>query len=313
MIGPVAFRSARGVTRARPRALTGDLRIIGLLIVVHLTLTLVATTGWGMPFLRVPLSIALVLFVPGYCLTAAVFPRRADLTGVQRIGLSIALSIASMALLILLLDALPWRLQPWALILGGYALIGGLAMLALLRRWGLPADESTGSIAWPRASRHGPPVSQDRQGYWAMAILLFVVLVAGGMVVMLPPLDRFTTEFYAIGPDGHIGGYAYQAATDGAVEVTLGVVNLESSMTRYRVEVWAGSESGAAHQLMQTTPTIDLAPGASRELPVEWMMPIQGPARRVDVLLFRTSSPDGDAQPYRELTFWIDVPRSASS
>ena len=71
MIGPVAFRSARGVTRARPRALTGDLRIIGLLIVVHLTLTLVATTGWGMPFLRVPLSIALVLFVPGYCLTSS--------------------------------------------------------------------------------------------------------------------------------------------------------------------------------------------------------------------------------------------------
>ena len=133
-----------------------------------------------MPFLRVPLSIALVLFVPGYCLTAAVFPRRADLTRVQRIGLSIALSIASMALLILLLDALPWRLQPWALILGGYALIGGLGNARPASPVGSASSMSpTGSISGPRGIEARPAREPRSPGLLGHGDTPFVVLVGG--------------------------------------------------------------------------------------------------------------------------------------
>src|SRR5262249_44282208 len=46
----------------------------------------------GPPFLRVPLGLLAVLFLPGYSLTAAMFPRRADFDAVERIGLGFALS-----------------------------------------------------------------------------------------------------------------------------------------------------------------------------------------------------------------------------
>jgi len=53
---------------------------------------------------RVLLGLLLVLFLPGYSLIAALFPRRDDLDGIERIALSFGLSIAVVPLLGLALN-----------------------------------------------------------------------------------------------------------------------------------------------------------------------------------------------------------------
>src|SRR5690349_2109645 len=52
---------------------------------------------------RIALGLTYVLFVPGYCLMVALFPRREDLDGVARVGTSIGLSVALVPPLALLL------------------------------------------------------------------------------------------------------------------------------------------------------------------------------------------------------------------
>ena len=49
--------------------------------------------------LRIVLALPVVLFIPGYCLIAALFPKEGDIGLVERIMLSIGLSIAIVPLI----------------------------------------------------------------------------------------------------------------------------------------------------------------------------------------------------------------------
>jgi len=85
-------------------------------------------------FLPVVLGLLLVLFLPGYSLIAALFPRRDDLDGIERIALSFGLSIAVVPLLGLGLNYTPYgiRLVPVLLGLSLFTIL--LALVAYIRR-----------------------------------------------------------------------------------------------------------------------------------------------------------------------------------
>jgi uncharacterized membrane protein len=90
---------------------------------------------------RVLLGLLLVLFLPGYSLIAALFPRRDDLDGIERIALSFGLSIAVVPLLGLALNYTPFgiRLVPILITLSVFTVL--LALAAGVRRQGLPEGE----------------------------------------------------------------------------------------------------------------------------------------------------------------------------
>lgn len=83
--------------------------------------------------ISIVLTLPLVLVVPGYVLTEALFPRRA-LETFQRVAFTIALSLAVTILSGFLLNQLPsgLRLFPWAIWLGLFTVI--FSLLAYLRR-----------------------------------------------------------------------------------------------------------------------------------------------------------------------------------
>ena len=90
---------------------------------------------------RVLLGLLLVLFLPGYSLIAALFPKRDDLDGIERIALSFGLSIAVVPLLGLALNYTPFgiRLVPILVVLSVFTVL--LAVIACVRRQGLPEGE----------------------------------------------------------------------------------------------------------------------------------------------------------------------------
>ncbi|MCC7570509.1 DUF1616 domain-containing protein [Candidatus Micrarchaeota archaeon] len=88
--------------------LPSDLVLVLALAVLASVLTLV------MPFadlpLRAPIGLVLVLFLPGYALAAAIFPRRAGPGHIIRGALSLGLSLAMVLLIGLALNFSPWGL-----------------------------------------------------------------------------------------------------------------------------------------------------------------------------------------------------------
>lgn len=54
--------------------------------------------------LRVIAGLILILFIPGYVLTWAFYPRKQDITDIERIALSFALSISGVMLSVLFVD-----------------------------------------------------------------------------------------------------------------------------------------------------------------------------------------------------------------
>ena len=84
--------------------------------------------------IRIILGLPLVLFLPGYALIAALFPRKDDLDGIERVALSFGLSIAITPLLGLALNYTPFgiRLTPVLIVLSVFTI--ALAIGAYVRR-----------------------------------------------------------------------------------------------------------------------------------------------------------------------------------
>ncbi len=76
-------------------------------VVLALAVLLFTLTPLSGLFLRIPIGLLMVLFVPGYVLIAALFPRKGDLDGIERIALSFGLSIAVVPLIGLGLNYTP--------------------------------------------------------------------------------------------------------------------------------------------------------------------------------------------------------------
>jgi len=82
-----------------------------------------------------------VLFLPGYSLIAALFPRKDDLDAIERIALSFGLSIAITPLLGLALNYTPFgiRLSPVLIVLSIFTI--SLAIGAYVRRNRIPEED----------------------------------------------------------------------------------------------------------------------------------------------------------------------------
>jgi uncharacterized membrane protein len=109
---------------------TAALMAILTIIVVHVTSFLPML----MP-LRYFLGTLYVLFLPGYVTVEALYPGERDLKPLERLALSIGLSLAIVPLIGLLLNYTPWgiRLEPVTISLAIYTL--SVAVVALVRKY----------------------------------------------------------------------------------------------------------------------------------------------------------------------------------
>jgi len=91
--------------------------------------------------IRIILGLPLVLFLPGYSLIAALFPRKDDLDGIERIALGFGLSIAITPLLGLGLNYTPFgiRLAPVLIVLSVFTI--SLAICTYVRRSKIPEGD----------------------------------------------------------------------------------------------------------------------------------------------------------------------------
>lgn len=182
-------------------------------------------------------AILLILFIPGYVLVAALFPTNKELDGIERVALSVGLSIAVVPLLGLLLNFTPFgiRLGPIVATIALFTVLVGLA--AYGRRMHVPASErlsatlEIGKPAWKEYTL------LDK----ALTVGLVVSIITAGSVlayvlVTPRPGERFT-EFYILGPGGKAEGYPTRLNVSEPGSVIIGVVNREFATVNYTVRV----------------------------------------------------------------------------
>ena len=91
--------------------------------------------------LRIVLTLPLILIIPGYCLIAALFPKKGEIDLPERIMLSIGLSLAVVPLIGLGLNFTPWgiRLEPLVISLTLFTWV--MIVVTHYRRAILPSEE----------------------------------------------------------------------------------------------------------------------------------------------------------------------------
>ncbi len=283
---------------------------LDFLIVTQISIALVLAIFFQqqLPILspiRLFLGIVYVLWIPGYCLTAALFPAVDDLTKVERVGLSLGLSVACIPVIALLLDHLPWGLQLWPILLAEYVSTLIFMVIALWRRSRLPVDRVyTVDFTWqPRRWWQTLPAFEKRVFLIVSAAVLTAV-IAVLWTFLVPSSAETMTEFYMLGKVGLAEDYPRQAIEGQELSTSLGLRNLEHSAHTYWVEVWVEDtwNPGRRQQVAGYGP-LTLAHSANQEWLITWRMPWAGQDQQVHFLLFT----DGRPEPYRRLRLFMNV------
>src|SRR5919106_1075058 len=131
---------------------------------------------------RVALGLLLVLFFPGYVLVSALYPRREQLKGVERIALGLGLSLALVPLLGLALNFTVWgiRLTPIVVTLSFWTL--AVAAVAWVQRRRITPEERfdipwATFAAWVRKPRR----STDLAAGFVLSLAALAVVGGGGL------------------------------------------------------------------------------------------------------------------------------------
>ena len=185
---------------------------------------------WGIP---------LVLFIPGYLLTFALFPSRKTKKGidvVERIALSFGLSLAILPLIgfILNFTALGIQLEP--LYISVLIFTFGAGIFAVYRWVKTPVNDRF--VVALNVSRLK---NQSKVEKVLTLLLIIVIIIAVGSLVYVltvPTTGERFTEFYLLGSDGVINDYSWNITAEENVTITLGVVNHEYRVINYTIEIW---------------------------------------------------------------------------
>jgi uncharacterized membrane protein len=216
--------------------LSSNVDLAAVLLSTFVVIALIFLPYSNVSVFRQILSIIIVIFNPGYALTAALFPRKHDVSNIERVTLAFGLSIAIVPLLALVLA----YSGPIALgsIVGVLTLvIISCSIIGLLRRRNLaPKDRFTVEWSGFRYVTQLFPQGQSRRDRILSILLVVSLLLSVSVVVyaVITPAQSDTyTEFYILNSNGTAGDYPTQFSLANATPIIVGVVNHEGRAVTY--------------------------------------------------------------------------------
>ena len=273
-----------------------DLEIIAVLSLILAGVIAFDGEGW-LHYVRIGLGLPFVLFFPGYVLIAALFPKKDDLGGIERLALSFGLSIAVVPLIGLGLNYTPWGIRLTPILLSLILFIIIMGCISFFRRDKLPPED-----------RYCPtfqfefPVWKEQPLFdrvLSIALIVAILFAIGSIfyVVSMPKVGEQFTEFYILGMNGKAEGYPRELAVGEEGEVIVGVVNHEYKQEKYYVEIKMDD------LVLPKEGPIVLEHEEKWEKPLSFSYPEEYENLKVEFLLYR----EGDDQPYRSLHLWVIV------
>jgi uncharacterized membrane protein len=282
-----------------PGKLPPDLLIV--LLWTILTFVFVLTPVLSDTYIRTILGIPMVLFIPGYVLIAALFPKKDDLEGIERIALSFGLSIAVVPLLGLLLNfTFGIRLIPILLSLCLYSI--ALTIITAYRRETLPIEEQF-TVPFYRVREivdREISTPKSRTDMILTIILVFSIALAASMiyfVITTPRIGERFTEFYILDPSGKAENYPTEMKNNSPSTILVGVVNNEYVTVNYTVRIALDKE-------ILTDTWFTSGHNQTWEKNLTFVPGREGTDMKLEFLLYKE---DNFTAAYRSLHLWVNV------
>jgi uncharacterized membrane protein len=246
---------------------------------------------------RILIGVPFILFFPGYTLVCALFPRNPELDGIERVALSIGLSIAVVPLLGLLLNYTPFGIRLYPVLVSLFAFTFLMSVAAMCRRKKLNVEDRFVPSFSMNVPRWGEMNRVDKS--LSMGLVIGVV-VSGALLssfVATPRVWERFTEFYVLGPSGKVEGYPTNLTLGENGTMILGVVNHEYEEVNYSIVVRFDNET------IGTMEDIVLMHEEKWEENYTFTAEKAGDKMKLEFFLFR----EGVDESYHSLHLWITV------
>jgi uncharacterized membrane protein len=247
--------------------------------------------------LRIVIGIPFVLFFPGYALIGALFPKKTDLGGIERLTLSIGLSLALAPLIGLALNYTPWGIRLYPIITSLFATTLLLSIVSNYRRAKLPSDLKFHTLNNLKMPDLKAIPRTDKVLVTAVLIAIIAVASITVYVASAPKIGEPFTEFYLLGPDGKLADYPVNLTLSKNRIVILGITNHEYAPVVYRIDILFDN------QTIETITNIQLEHQESWSQNYTFVPHAASDRAKLVFQLFKADS----QQPYRNLHLWITI------
>ena len=288
---------SRGIRRKLP----SDLMVV--LVLTVLTILFVLLPPLENTAFRTILGLPVVLFLPGYALIAALFPRKNDLDAIERVALSFGLSIAVVPLIGLILNFTPWGIRLVPIIISLTLFIFIMVFIAHSRRLQIKEDEKFevhfkkiyGSLKAEILTK--PENRTDRILTIVLLISIILAILMVVYVIVTPKQGEKFTEFYLLGLGGKAEGYPGNLTIGNTGSVIVGVVNHEYATMNYTLRVKIKEDLLYEQQIW-------IEHNQTWEKPVNFTPVTQGNSLKLEFLLYKEYN---FTSPYRDTHLWVNV------
>jgi uncharacterized membrane protein len=281
--------------------MSGSKDLQAVVLLVMLTLLFVLVPPLDTTFIRTALGIPMVLFLPGYALIAALFPKKSDLDGIERIALSFGLSIAVVPLIGLGLNFTPFgiRLIPILICLSIFTF--AMCSIAFWRRSKLSSEESFSipfgeMVSSLKGEIFNPKSLMDKVLTVILILSIIISILVLIYVIVTPKQGEKFTEFYILGENGKAEGYPTLLEVGNNSKVIAGIVNHEYIFTNYTMDIVLQNETLKRY-------SISLMQNSTWEEKVSFSPRISGKNMKLEFLLYKE---ENFSAPYRDLHLWVN-------
>ncbi len=283
----------------RSQFLPSDILLV--ILATILCVIFVVTPVLNETVIRIGLGLLFILFLPGYSLIAALFPKKGDIGSIERAALSFGLSIAVTPLMGLLLNYTPFgiRLTPILLSLSIFTIL--MSFIAYIRRLNMhPHYRFNIRFKHHFDSMIGAFKRESGIDRLLSIILIISIIIAISMTtyaIAAPKQGEKFTEFYILGPDGKASGYPTNLTVGEKGNVLIGIVNHEYTKTDYHMVIQLNGKTIKDEN-------ITLSNNEKWENTFTFNPKQKGKNQKLEFILYKL--PDNN-NIYRSLHLWINI------
>ena len=241
-----------------------------------------------------------MIFFSGYALTATFFPTKDRINLIERIGLSIMISLLSALIIGLILSFTSFKgnLNMIIMLLSFVTIFGVIS--AYIRRLDLSSDEQFDLEIYQYLKNIKVSLWKNGKINGKLSVLLIILLILSIAttiyLIAYPTPGESFTEFYLLGPNGKAADYPTILTSGSTGKVIIGIVNHEHKTTNYKLVITSNGK-------VIDQKNLTLNDGQKIDINYSFVPSGTG-KRKIEFLLYKL--PD-DKNPYSSLHIFVNV------